>query len=272
MVVRSVLVALLGLSALAAPVPAFAQNWQSFVFVSETLGVSASRLCSGAPMGEKASDIGCPSYAPSLTTAGDVSVTGNLSASKFIGDGSGLTGVGSSADSISSTNTTARVYTTAGGTVSLTTGSVAGTSYFDTTGRWIGPGISITTGNGISSTSGYFSGKVGIGTKSPAMEGLHISGTSNPGMRVQASNAWDIFTSASGGRLAIYNTTGSAELMTFRTSGNVGIGTTAPSQALEVSGSVRIAESGSSTDTCSGGAKVGTVRIDPITNAMMVCR
>ena len=61
---------------------------------SNTLG----RLCTGIPNGVgKYFDIACPSYAPSMTTAGDISVTGNLSAVKFLGDGSQLTGVTASA-------------------------------------------------------------------------------------------------------------------------------------------------------------------------------
>lgn len=70
-------------------------------------------------------------------------------------------------DRISSTNDAAMVRAFAGGTVSFTTGGVAGTSYLDATGRWIGPGISLTTAHGISSTNGYFSGNVGIGTSTP---------------------------------------------------------------------------------------------------------
>jgi len=62
------------------------------------------------------------------------------------------------------------------GTVSFTTGGVEGTSYFDSTGRWIGPGISVTTMNGISATNGYFNGNVGIGTITPRVE-LDVSGS-----------------------------------------------------------------------------------------------
>ncbi|MGE0512883.1 MAG: tail fiber domain-containing protein [Hyphomicrobiaceae bacterium] len=78
------------LLAMPAAVP-IAQDWGTFAMISSTLGVKAHRLCIGE--GLRVSDIGCPSYAPSVTTAGDVSVTGNLSANTFIGDGSGLTGL-----------------------------------------------------------------------------------------------------------------------------------------------------------------------------------
>jgi hypothetical protein len=52
------------------------------------MGINAGRLCLGEA---SRGDIGRPTYAPSLTTAGYISVSGNLSAAKFIGDGSGLT-------------------------------------------------------------------------------------------------------------------------------------------------------------------------------------
>jgi hypothetical protein len=94
-IVRTLLLGLMAGSAIA-------QDWGSVATISTTMGVSGSRLCLGeGPRG----DIGCPAYAPSVTTAGDVSVSGNLSANKFIGNGSGLTGVtAASADRITSGN------------------------------------------------------------------------------------------------------------------------------------------------------------------------
>jgi len=87
---------------LAMPVgPAVANDWGDFAMISSTLGVQANRLCIGE--GLRVGDIGCPSYAPSVTTAGDVSVTGNLSANKFIGDGSSLTGIAGSDRIVSGT-------------------------------------------------------------------------------------------------------------------------------------------------------------------------
>jgi len=72
-----------------------ADDFVNFAGISTTMGVQTSRICVGEPyaagIGNPA--LGCPTYAPSLTTAGDVSVTGNLSATKFIGNGSLLTGL-----------------------------------------------------------------------------------------------------------------------------------------------------------------------------------
>jgi hypothetical protein len=76
----------IALAAIAAVVTstAYAQDWGKLATISTTMGVSASRLCVGEA---SRGDIGCPAYAPSLTTAGDISISGNVSANKFIGDG-----------------------------------------------------------------------------------------------------------------------------------------------------------------------------------------
>ena len=70
-----------------------AQDWAGMATVSTTMGAKAGRLCVGEGFTTDAR-LGCPMYAPSLTTAGDVSVSGSLSAQQFIGDGSLLTGIG----------------------------------------------------------------------------------------------------------------------------------------------------------------------------------
>lgn len=78
-----------------------------------------------------------------------------------------------SADSITSGTTLVTANTT--GYISLTTGGTT-TGYFDTAGRLVVPGVSVTTANGISSTNGYFGGKVGVGTNTPVAS-LDVSGT-----------------------------------------------------------------------------------------------
>ncbi|WP_338834165.1 hypothetical protein [Bradyrhizobium septentrionale] len=83
---------LLGLLLASVAGSAVAADWGNIATISSTLGNNTNRLCIGDH--SRPGDIGCPTWAPSLTTAGDVSVSGNLSASKFIGDGSGLTNVG----------------------------------------------------------------------------------------------------------------------------------------------------------------------------------
>ncbi len=97
----------------------YADDWGHFAVISDTLGNNTNRLCIGDA--SRASDVGCPSYAPSLSTAGHVSVTGNVSANKFIGDGSGLTNLNVQGDRIVS-GTHAVTANEATGYVSLTTG------------------------------------------------------------------------------------------------------------------------------------------------------
>jgi len=70
----------LGLLTLATP--SFAQDWGQLATISSTMSVQGGRLCLGEA---SRGDIGCPAYAPSVTT------NGSLTATKFIGDGSGLT-------------------------------------------------------------------------------------------------------------------------------------------------------------------------------------
>jgi len=117
-----------------------------------------------------------------LASLSDVSVGGATTGQALIFDGASWiasdTAAGGSTgptDRISSSTSSAVVRTFDGGTISLTTGGVAGTSYFDTAGRWIGPGISVTMSHGISSSNGYFAGNVGIGTSSAAAK-LDVAG------------------------------------------------------------------------------------------------
>lgn len=63
---------LLVLAALSTP---WAQDWGAIANISTTLGVNANRLCVGE--GSRG-DIGCPTYAPSLTTVGDLELTAGL--------------------------------------------------------------------------------------------------------------------------------------------------------------------------------------------------
>lgn len=54
---------------------ATAGDWGDIATISSTLGVNANRLCLGE--GLRASDIGCPSYAPYVTSAGNVGIGTN---------------------------------------------------------------------------------------------------------------------------------------------------------------------------------------------------
>lgn len=204
--------------------PANAQTWSAFGQISPTLGNNKGRLC----IGDTNSDLGCPTYAPSLTTAGDVSVTGNLSATKFIGDGSGLTGLSTTGDRIVSTS--ANIVVGNGGTISLTTGGVSGTAYFDTVGRFVGAGVS-TTGM-ISTTGLYANGLVAIASANAYFTTNYGTqwGSSSSGY---SSISGDGSNGASGNYL-IFKTS-ATEAVRIVSSGYVGIGTTAPTAPLTIS-------------------------------------
>lgn len=114
---------------------------------------------------------------------------------------------GSTASGDRIVSTSANIVAMAGGTISITTGGVSGTAYFDTSGRLVAPGISATT-NQSSFTTVYASGKVGIGTATPdASSQFEVASTSSgflpPRMtRVQR----DAIASPASG-LMVYNTT-----------------------------------------------------------------
>ena len=102
-------------------------------------------------------------------------VVGTISATHFVGDGSGLTNLGISGDRITSGTTNVTVNSNTA-TISFTTnGSVA--NYIDSSCRLVTTGISVST-NQLSATTAYFSGNVGIGMQSPTAP-LDVSGSAN---------------------------------------------------------------------------------------------
>jgi len=197
---------------------ALTQDWGTFAMISSTLGVKANRLCIGE--GLRVSDIGCPSYAPSVTTAGDVSVTGNLSANKFIGDGSGLTGITADATDriISGTNARTRIVAVSNtGFISITQNN-GETAWFDPVRGLVTLGVSAT--GGISGTTGYFSGRVGIGTATPDRDLVVVNGSDDGVVRIGSSYG-AMISGDSGGR-GIYGTNLYADGLSLRTAGTHG--------------------------------------------------
>lgn len=150
-----------------------AQDWGNIAVISDTMGNNAGRLCVGE--GLRVSDIGCPTYAPSVSTAGHVSITGNVSAQKFIGDGSLLTGLSTASGDriVSGTNDATRMVAISDtGYISITQ-SGANSGWFSPYTGLVTLGVSAT--GGISGTTGYFNGPVGIGTLTPSSS-LHVPG------------------------------------------------------------------------------------------------
>ena len=157
---RGLLTAMMASAAVSAPM---AQNaWYPLAAISSTHMAKQNQLCLGMPDGTKENSIACPTYAPSVTTSGNLIVSGTVSATQFIGDGSLLTGVGASTDRIIS-GTSRVVVNSATHAISFTT-------------------------NGVERMVINSAGNVGIGT-SPQSQ-LHIAGT-NPELRITAESLED---------------------------------------------------------------------------------
>ncbi len=316
--------------------PAYAQ-WMDVGTVSATIGNNAGRLCTGGGR----TDFGCPADAPLLDRAnnlltvptnlrvvgnllvsgtqqfdgvtfanGGVVATGTVSATNFIGDGSGLTGIDFSNNPIDRiVSGTAAVIAQQAGTVGLTLGGVANAAYFHPVLGFVGPGVS-TTGP-ISGTAGYFGGRVGIGTTSP-VDMLDIqkpedfslqfpirlthkssdeSGTAGTGIafKVAAADGNTYFKSGiafvrnaqyGNGSLYFMNsnaTDGSnvglnAVRMAILPDGNVGIGVTTPARALTVGGTVSatMVNVGNNVATVCAANEFGTLKV--VDGKMFMCR
>ena len=63
---RTLLTLCLAIFAMLATLPAYAQQWSEFAYISQTLGVNANRLCLGE---ESRGELGCPAYAPYVDSA-----------------------------------------------------------------------------------------------------------------------------------------------------------------------------------------------------------
>lgn len=201
-------------------------------------------------------------------TAGDFSVCRNGSAWET------LTAIanGSSPDRITS-GTTSLVAISNTGFISLTQAST-NTGWFDPTRGLVTLGVSAT--GGISGTTGYFAGNVGLGA-APAAARLTVNGNANnpalyveggasgapiatfgrtsgasgtvsilaPGHdpqiqfnRITSSDLWAIGNDYSGFRIAYSSVIGTNNYLNILENGNVGISTTSPNAKLEVAGVV----------------------------------
>lgn len=291
------------LSAVAASAASFAQDGGDFAMISSTLGVHANRLCIGA--GLRVGDIGCPSYAPSVTTAGDVSVTGNISANMFIGDGSGLTGI-TDADRIVSGTTSvvahedmSIAFTTAGsqrmvidangrvgisttnpmatldvgaGLITGGTNSATRRTYLNmSAASWAAVVDLVFPGGSSSSHRGLFRAAQDnvLGTNDIFFQLLPLT-TAGYGY-LEAYNAAGLIvgTGANGGTTApILFMPNKVERARMTTTGMFGIGTSAPSAIVHVSGSLMVARNDNL--PCGPGME-GLIRRDATNGRMEVC-
>jgi hypothetical protein len=201
-----------------------------------------------------------------ITPTVALEVSGTVSATRFVGNGSGLTGiVGASADRIVS-GTTSMVAISDTGYISVTTNGVT-TGYFTPGGVLVANGISVST-NQMSATTGFFSGKVGIGVSAPAQM-LQVAGNMKLSGRIYGEAylssegvgygvtldgattgnlpAIKFYNRSGGGTLASFVNGSNVPVMTVMDAGNVGVGTVSPTATLQVSGSFIVSTTGQTT-------------------------
>ncbi len=202
--------------------PAWAQDWGVVANISSTMGVSDHRLCYGEA---SRGDIGCPADAPT--------VSGSTITGKFVGDGSGLTGlVGASADRIISG--TAQVIANGNSnSISITEAGVT-TGYFYG-GKLVAGGVS-TTGP-ISATNGYFNGNLQLYQPNTSPNLLVSRGNGGATSMLVGGASWGLVGTFSNHDFQIY--TSNTAKMAITNAGNVGIGTTDPSNTLHLNGTIR---------------------------------
>lgn len=204
---RMLAITLLGAAAAS---PALAQDWGQVATISSTLGVNAGRLCVGE--GTR-SDIGCPTYAPSVSTGGLLTATA-LSATTLNGNYASFTTL--SAGNVSFTgNLSIEGVTFANGGIELE-GSITGDTVTATTVN--GHYASFTT-----LTAGAFNG-----------DGSGLTGVTAASTDRITSGTNSIF--ANTGMNTLSFTTAGTDRMVINSSGNVGIGTTTPTQVFAVGG------------------------------------
>jgi hypothetical protein len=226
--------------------------------------------------------INVPSPTANLEVSGTIS--GTLLTGKFVGDGSGLTGVIAAGSDRITSNTIKVIANSSSNSVSITESGVTTGYYYN--GIWVAGGVS-TTGP-ISATTGYINNHLGLGTTNPSYT-LNVSGSSyfygGSGVTVGASglgngNAQYNFVTKGGpgglsgsnvgwtmyGRSDAYSSSveqndlgiASYDGNTFHIyfnldslTGNLGLGTVDPQTNLDVKGSIRIgAETSTTLATC----------------------
>ena len=172
-----------------------------------------------------------------VTASGNISASGTIAAIQFIGDGSQLSGISAAGNFVESEGTASLTNITASGNISA------------------------------SGDTHIFGGQVGIGTTSPS-EKLHVYGNSNADVKLKIENDFSgknaqliLDSGASGDDYILFNEAGTTrglivydggtdvlkiindgsagtEHFAMDTSGNIGIGTTAPPEKLTVVGDI----------------------------------
>lgn len=286
--------------------PAVAQDWGQIATVSSTLGINGGRVCVGE--GTR-SDIGCPTYAPSVSSGGLLTATAlsattvnghyasftTITTGTYYGDGSNLSGVTASAmDWYGLTNIPTGVQNIS--TTELAVTELTQLQHIDTSVlpasvwtnlAYLNQSVSTTstpTFDGLTAsnivTATYFEGDGSRLTSVTAASSDRItSGTTN--VIANGNTGYVSFTS-SGVTTGYYSPEGvfaavgistssnQASFTTVYASGNIGIGTTAPSATTHVSGTLMVA-GGTGSETCSADY-AGLMRRNPTTGRLQTCR
>lgn len=260
-----------------------AYDWGDLAVISSTLSNNVNRLCLGVPASMRPADIGCPSYAPYVSAAGNVGIgttapsnTLHVSGTLRLADG-GEPCDTHRAGAIRYTSSSVFQFCMGSGWQNLSDAAGGGQADRITSGT---TSVIATQDRSVTiSTSGTErlvigeNGNVGIGTSSP-LEALQVNGKVLVGSGLgAASRAAGITLNTAAG----YNTLGfgapgswfiglyandinqslnitdarsswpGTARVTFFRSGNVGIGTTSPQATLQVSGSFIVSTSAQTT-------------------------
>jgi len=176
--------------------------------------------------------------ASSVTPTAELDVYGTVSGSRFVGDGSGLTGIVASSNGDNIASGTTRVTANTTGYVSFTTGGTT-TGYMDTWGNFILPGISTTA---VVSANTIFAGAGGIATVGNIdMGGGNFGSPQRRVARVRELHNDEaagitLYTTTSGGPIIFRPS--NTEAMRIVSTGYVGIGTSSPNSKLDVNGTI----------------------------------
>lgn len=271
---------------------AAAEEWLSLATVSMT-DPNTKKMTDRYVCYSDGKNIACSTPSLYLSTGGlvgintsnpqaQLEVDGTVSATNFVGNGSGLTGVvaGSSDRIVSgSAGGTRMVAVSDTGYISMTQAG-ANTAWFDPMRGLVTIGVSST--GPISGSSGYFSGNVGMGTSNPAQRlEVYSAGANYSTARVSnGSSSVDLAMAPTGlaqltqnGAYGLTFATSATERMRIDASGNMGVGTAAPSARLDIRGTISASDaiqvSGSSL-ICNSGLK-GAIRYSNTSNTLEYC-
>lgn len=191
--------------------------------------------------------IGTPIPTTTLDVAGNIKSSGTVTATAFVGNGSGLTGISSSsgkpAYGVSASAANDSVYVDASGNVGIgTTSPVSQLEISDSTNAFI-----TSTTSSVSNVAGFYakspSGAGNFEFRGSSTTPSHLADRMSIGGDNGASGV-DFRSDGGDQRFFTDGNLTTNERMRITTSGNVGIGTTSPGQKLTVAGTIESTSGG----------------------------